>query len=107
VVLNEQWARRYPAPVFQAMHPGWADTPGVVTSLPTFHRIVGPLLRTPAQGADTIVWLAAAPQGARGSGRFWLDRAPRGTVRLPGTRTSPARAAALWDQVARDAGVST
>ena len=50
------------------MHPGWADTPGVVTSLPVFHKVMGPLLRDPATGADTIVWLAAtdpAPGGGQ------------------------------------------
>jgi len=29
--------------------------------LPGFNRIAGPLLRTPAQGADTAAWLAASP----------------------------------------------
>ena len=31
-----------------AMHPGWADTPGVVDSLPRFHKLTGPLLRDAA-----------------------------------------------------------
>ena len=44
------------------MHPGWADTPGIKSSIPTFQRIMRPLLRTPEQGADTIVWLAAADE---------------------------------------------
>ena len=59
VVLNREWARRV-APdqvVFQAMHPGWVDTPGIASSLPTFYRRMRPLLRTPGQGADTVVWL--------------------------------------------------
>jgi hypothetical protein len=34
--------------VVHSMHPGWADTPGVASSLPGFHRLTGPLLRTPA-----------------------------------------------------------
>ncbi len=36
VTLNELWARHVPSThvVFQAMHPGWADTPGVRTALP-------------------------------------------------------------------------
>ena len=35
VVLNQQWARRHPGvAVFQAMHPGWVDTPGLRDSLP-------------------------------------------------------------------------
>ena len=110
VTLNEMWADREPASgvVFHAMHPGWADTPGVAASLPTFRRVVGPLLRTPAEGADTIVWLAADDDlPIRSSGRFWLDRAERSIHKIPSTRRSdtPDRRAALWDWVADAAGV--
>ena len=55
-----------------ATHPGWADTPGVVESLPRFHRLTGPLLRDAAGGADTTVWLAATdpqPPGRRAVAR--------------------------------------
>ena len=64
VVLNEMWAARVPRDeiVFHAMHPGWADTPGVDAGIPGFGKVMGPLLRTPEQGADTIVWLAAADE---------------------------------------------
>ncbi|MCB0969614.1 MAG: SDR family NAD(P)-dependent oxidoreductase, partial [Ilumatobacter sp.] len=65
VTLNEMWPVELEAlgvprerVVFHAMHPGWADTPGVRASLPTFAKVVGPLLRTPEEGADTLVWLA-------------------------------------------------
>ena len=86
MTLNELWAGRVPdrAVVFHAMHPGWADTPGVEASLPTFRRVVGPLLRTPAEGADTMVWLAADDgEPLATSGRFWLDRRVRSIHRLP------------------------
>ena len=87
VVLNEVWATRYPdGPVFAAMHPGWADTPGVQDALPGFQRLMRPILRTPEQGADTLVWLTAAEVP---TGGFWLDRQERTTVRLPWT---PGRA---------------
>ena len=99
VALNGQWARRFPDIFFAAMHPGWADTPGVASSLPTFKRVTGPFLRTPEQGADTIVWLAAAPLTPSLSGRFWLDRSPRSESKLPGTAGSEADAAAMWQQV--------
>ncbi|HEX9258277.1 MAG TPA: SDR family NAD(P)-dependent oxidoreductase [Acidimicrobiales bacterium] len=98
VVLTHEWARRVPPTevVFNAMHPGWADTPGVRTSLPGFFRVMRPLLRTPEQGADTAVWLATAPAGARTSGAFWHDRRVRGEHHLPWTRggDDPAR---LWE----------
>ncbi len=45
---------------------------------------MGPILRTPDQGADTAVWLASAPEAATATGRFWLDRRPRGSTRSRG-----------------------
>ena len=76
VVLAEEWTRHLldTGITVNAMHPGWADTPGLRTALPGFSRVVGPLLRTPEEGADTIVWLAAAPDAADLSGLFFLDR---------------------------------
>ena len=97
VALTQEWARRHPrGPVFAVMHPGWADTPGVRTSLPTFRRVTGPILRTPEEGADTLVWLASAQVP---SGRFWLDRRERSVVRMPRTQHSPDVARALFDEV--------
>jgi dehydrogenase/reductase SDR family member 12 len=104
VTLNELWALRVPRSevVFHAMHPGWADTPGVRESLPTFRKVVGPLLRSPEQGADTVVWLAAdtgAPLAM--SGGFWLDRHRRSIHKLPSTKKTdtPALRQQLWDWV--------
>lgn len=87
MVLTEQWAAELEGSgvVVNAMHPGWADTPGVEDSLPGFYRLMGPLLRSPEQGADTISWLASAPAAAETSGQFYLDREPHVTTVLPGT----------------------
>ena len=97
MVLTEQWAGELEGSgvVVNAMHPGWADTPGVEDSLPGFHRLMRPLLRSPEQGADTIVWLAAAPAAAKTSGRFYLDRQPHVTTVLPGTGGSSSQRRAL------------
>lgn len=88
VVLAEHWAERLSRSsiAVNAMHPGWADTPGVLASLPGFHRVARAILRTPAEGADTVVWLAAAARAREHSGRFFLDREPRRTHLLPLTR---------------------
>jgi dehydrogenase/reductase SDR family protein 12 len=85
VVLNEMWADRLrdQGVVCHAMHPGWADTPGVSSSLPGFYRVTKPLLRTPEQGADTIVWLGAADEPAHSTGEFWHDRRRRPTSLVP------------------------
>jgi NAD(P)-dependent dehydrogenase (short-subunit alcohol dehydrogenase family) len=99
VALSAEWARRFPEIGFHAMHPGWVDTPGVATALPGFRRLTAPVLRTPAEGADTIVWLAGSSSREVPGGRFWLDRRARSTVRLPWTRPASGAAADLWHRV--------
>lgn len=99
VVLTELWARELggSGTVVHAMHPGWADTPGVQQSLTTFARLAGPVLRTPEEGADTVVWLGAAPEPLRTSGLFWHDRRPRPTHLLGLNRETEAERQHLWD----------
>lgn len=101
VTLTEMWAERFAdsGVVFHSMHPGWADTPGVRTSLPTFRRVTGPFLRSAEQGADTLVWLVADDAALGSTGLFWHDRRPRATHRLPRTRKTETaeRRAELWD----------
>ncbi len=98
VVLAELWADalRDTSIVVNAMHPGWADTGGVRHSLPAFHRLTRAVLRTPAEGADTIVWLAASQRGGEVSGQFFFDRVPRSPYRLPFTRESAVDRESLW-----------
>ncbi len=106
VILTELWAEKLAGRgiVVNAMHPGWADTPGVEKSLPLFRKLTRPFLRTPKQGTDTIVWLAASREAAEVTGRFWLDRRPRPTHRLRSTVEDPADREALWDALNRLAG---
>jgi NAD(P)-dependent dehydrogenase (short-subunit alcohol dehydrogenase family) len=101
VALSREWARRLaPLGIAHAvMHPGWTATPGLAASLPRFSQLMGPLLRSPADGADTIVWLATEPDPLARSGQLFLDRHARPFDRLPGTRLSPADRARLWDLV--------
>jgi dehydrogenase/reductase SDR family member 12 len=114
VALMREWARRLvpdgrrdaaPSPSFNAMHPGWADTPGLAASLPGFHRLMGPLLRTPHEGVDTIIWLATEPSLAGTSGGLYLDRRPRPYDRIRGTRLSAQDRRRLWDAVVELSGV--
>jgi dehydrogenase/reductase SDR family protein 12 len=76
MIQTERWAREWADDniVVNAMHPGWADTPGVRDALPVFYQFTRPILRTAEEGADTIVWLAAATEAARVSGELFLDR---------------------------------
>jgi dehydrogenase/reductase SDR family member 12 len=108
MTLIREWSRRYGGRVrFDAMHPGWADTPGLADSLPGFYRLMHPWLRTPADGADTITWLAADRDPTRPDGRLWLDRRPRPFDRLPSTRLDRAQRRELWERLARMTGVPT
>jgi NAD(P)-dependent dehydrogenase (short-subunit alcohol dehydrogenase family) len=108
VALVREWSRRVPAAevTFNAMHPGWADTPGLSASLPGFARAMGPLLRTASDGADTAIWLAADAAAAREAGRLFLDRRARPFDRVPNTRLSGTDRRRLWDLVVRLAGVA-
>jgi dehydrogenase/reductase SDR family member 12 len=98
VVLAELWASELAGTrvVVNAMHPGWADTPAVRSSLPGFHRVMRAVLRSPAEGADTVVWLVAS-RAARGlNGQFVFDRVARRKYILPWTRESRDEQRQLW-----------
>lgn len=99
VIMAEQLATRYATDgvAVHSMHPGWAETPGVTESLPRFARLMGPLLRSAEEGADTIVWLAASPLATETTGGFWSDRRKRPTAFLPWQREASTDRAVLWD----------
>jgi dehydrogenase/reductase SDR family protein 12 len=103
VALIREWSRRFRARglVANAMHPGWADTPGLESALPGFRDIVGDQLRDAAEGVDTLLWLAAGPpaEARATTGRLFLDRRVRPFDRVPGTRLSAADRGQLWDRV--------
>ena len=107
VTLNDMLAERHPSIAFHALHPGWVDTPGVDDALPGFAKVMGPLLRTPAQGADTLVWLASDDEPLSSNGKFWHDRRQRNIHKLPSTRSTdtPERRAQLWDWVTEASGL--
>ncbi|GAA5192975.1 SDR family oxidoreductase [Rugosimonospora acidiphila] len=75
--------------------------PGVVRSrfgrgnglFETFYR-VAPLLRTPEQGADTMVWLAGAPRSQVDNGAYYVNRSARPPRRHA---ADGALAAKLWE----------
>lgn len=108
VILTEMWAEYFRATgvVVHAMHPGWAGTPGVSKSLPTFDKVMRPLLRTPEQGADTMVWLAAEDEAARSTGGFWFDRRPATTHLTDATRESLEDRRRLWEELVNITGLN-
>jgi NAD(P)-dependent dehydrogenase (short-subunit alcohol dehydrogenase family) len=103
VILNELWAEELADDgiISHAMHPGWADTPGIARSLPRFRRMLRPLLRDAEQGADTLVWLAVAQRPGEDSGGFWLDRAPQPTHAMRRTQSPATDRQALWELCTR------
>ena len=86
-----------------ATHPGWADTPGVETSLPTFHKLTGPFLRDAEGGAETTVWLAGTRPAE--TGRLWHDRRPRPTHLLRKTRTGDTERELMWEWTLAQTGL--
>jgi len=63
-----------------AMHPGGVNTPlfakggGMLAmAVSVFSKVTG---KTPEEGADTVVWLAASPEVEGKSSGFWIDRRP-------------------------------
>lgn len=96
VMLADEFDLRF-EPTSCSMHPGWAATPGVASSLPRFNRVMGPVLRSPEAGADTIVWLAGASAEEAPGGLFYEDRRPRPKYRLPGTRETASDRRELFE----------
>lgn len=92
LVLNHAWVHHVSSHevVFRAVQPVWSDAPGLRASPPTFYSLVRPVLRTGAQEADTVVWLARARKPLATSGALWLDRHPRVAHNVPGTRPRDA-----------------
>jgi NAD(P)-dependent dehydrogenase (short-subunit alcohol dehydrogenase family) len=103
MMLSELWAEQLKSSsvVVNCMHPGWVDTPLLQTGLPAFRQSLRSILRTPDEGADTIVWLAAAPQLATVTGRFWFDRRERTAHKIFLTKSSPADYRQLWTECVR------
>ncbi|MFK7830052.1 MAG: SDR family NAD(P)-dependent oxidoreductase [Congregibacter sp.] len=83
------------------MHPGWVRTEGVRQSLPTFYKIQGLILRTPAEGADTALWLAAQ-RPEEGGHTIWFDRAVRPQHVFAHTHTAQCTEQELYDYVNSD-----
>jgi len=101
VVLTELLAEQLEAQgiLVHSMHPGWADTPGVESSLPRFHRLTQQMLRNAEEGADTVLWLSVTKKNLAPGGRFWFDRQPRRTHVGPWTQETLEERDRFWQQM--------
>jgi dehydrogenase/reductase SDR family protein 12 len=110
VIVSERlaaFARTASLPIkVSAMHPGWADTPGVRTSLPRFHWLTRAILRSPAEGADTVLFLALADRAKEANGRFYFDRAAQPTHMRPSTEERADERDALWSRLLHITGLN-
>ncbi|NEN51218.1 SDR family NAD(P)-dependent oxidoreductase [Modestobacter muralis] len=92
--LARRWAPEVTATCFDpgGVATGFGRSAGGVTGL-LFRSPLVAFLRTPAQGADTLVWLATAPDGWR-NGAHHAHRSR--TITAPSARDD-VRAAELWE----------
>lgn len=73
VTLLPFFKKEFPNQIVTAMHPGWAATPGVDEAIPGFAKIMKGRLRTPLQGADSILWLLSSKKEIK-LGGLYFDR---------------------------------
>jgi NAD(P)-dependent dehydrogenase (short-subunit alcohol dehydrogenase family) len=75
VTLVEELARKDEWKNFtlMSMHPGWVETRAVKDALPGFYNLLGKRLRTPYEGADTILWCMLTQEKLE-TGSFYFDR---------------------------------
>ncbi|MCZ2819496.1 SDR family NAD(P)-dependent oxidoreductase [Modestobacter sp. VKM Ac-2977] len=100
--LARRWAPQVTATCFDpgAVASSFGAVSGGITGL-AFRTPLTAFMRTPAQGADTLVWLATADGGWRNGGHH-ADRSPTWTA--PSARDD-VRARELWELSARLVGL--
>ena len=101
--LARRWAPEVSATCFDpgAVATGFGRSAGGLTGL-AFRTPLVAAFRTPAQGADTLVWLATAEEDGWRNGGHHANRAR--TPSLPSARDQ-VRARELWDLSARLVGL--
>ncbi|MDQ3362088.1 MAG: SDR family oxidoreductase [Actinomycetota bacterium] len=87
------------------MHPGAVNTRfGTNNSGPMtiLFRLFKPFMRTPEQGADTLIWLASSPEVEGASGRYYSDRKPIEPKKIA---QDPEARRRLWEESERLTGL--
>ncbi len=100
-------ARRFPSSItVNAQHPGVVASGfglGESGVMKAFYAVARPFLRTSAQGADTSVWLATAPELDGVTGKYWARRKERG---MRASARDEELARRLWEESERLTGVA-
>jgi len=95
VLFAVEATKRWPDIVSTAFHPGVVRTRfGRESGLYSFFYKYVPGLRTPAKGAETLVWLATVDRGQIHSGGYYQDKRER---TASARATDPAAAQRLWE----------
>ena len=87
------------------MHPGAVNTRFGTNNLgpmTILFRLFKPFMRTPDQGADTVIWLASSPEVEGLSGRYYADRKPLEPKKIA---NDPAARRRLWEESERLTGL--
>jgi short-subunit dehydrogenase len=98
--------------VVNAVHPGLVATnfamdnfKGILKPAASLYRgLAKRFARSPEQGADTIVWLASAPEAAHSKGLYYYDRQP---IRSKPESYTLAASRSLWELSERLTGLSS
>jgi NAD(P)-dependent dehydrogenase (short-subunit alcohol dehydrogenase family) len=85
--------------VVNAVHPGLVAHTGLLQDTRgPFKWVTDTLGSTPEKGADTVLWLATAPEAATVSGKLFIKRRE---IRTPGQGSDPDTRKRLWDESVR------
>jgi NAD(P)-dependent dehydrogenase (short-subunit alcohol dehydrogenase family) len=85
--------------VVNAVHPGLVAHTGLLQETRgPFKWVTDTFGSTPEKGADTVLWLATAPEAATVSGKLF---AKRKEIRTPGQGSDPAARKRLWEESER------
>jgi retinol dehydrogenase-12 len=112
LLFNSELARRLAqagsAVSTNAMHPGLVHTGFGSNNRVWYWHLAYVLLnrvsRTPEQGADTIIYLATAPELAGVTGQYYVDRKP---ATPSAAARDPEAARRLWEVSERLTGLTT
>jgi retinol dehydrogenase-12 len=82
--------------VVNAVHPGLVAGTGLLQDIGgPFKWVTDILGGTPEKGADTVLWLATAPETATVTGKLFAKRTE---IRTPGQGSDPAARRRLWEE---------
>jgi len=94
ILIAREANRRWPDVFATSFHPGQVRTRFGAGTIAGLYFKIAPFLKTPAQGADTLLWLATTPRDQLTPGGYYIDRRLREPA---GPTDDPELAARLWD----------